>query len=328
MKRETSGKIIGIVFASAVLAAGAFFAFPKKAQPVVKDVYALDTFCTITIYGGTGDPEAAAQKGTEELKRLDALMDAEKEDSDLWRINHRTEDTVRISAETAEMLSGAKQISQLSGGTLWPAIRPLTELWDFKNAKTIPDDDRILAARTESQSGQWDIENGCFVSFVPETKIEAGAFAKGYIADRIREVLLKEGVTSAIIDLGGNIHTIGKNADGRPFRIGIRDPEGSDTPVDVIEAENISVVTAGTYERFIEQDGVRYHHILDPETGYPARTGLSSVTVCGPSSFVCDALATAFLVAGKEKAEKILETYNKENLTSYQAYFLESGDTD
>lgn len=326
---EKKGKSIIAVLASVALVAGAFFAekaaFVKNTYPMTADAFFLDTYCTMTIYKG-GDSKTL-EIAREELKRYDALFSTENPESDIFKINNRVSDTVGISAETAKMLGMAKEMQEISDGALWPAIRPLTQLWDIKNRKTKPEDDEISKALKCSQNASWEIEDlgsdgWCFKAQNPDTKIEDGAFAKGYIADRLKEIFLERGVKSAIIDLGGNVHTIGRNTDGTPFRIGIKDPIGNEAYVSIVEADGESVVTAGSYERYFEENGVRYHHILDPATGYPADSGLVSVTIKGGSSFVCDALATACFVLGEEKGQALIKRFNNENGTHYEGIFI------
>ena len=326
MKQGGFGKIIGIV-ASAVLVAGAFFAGRKTADapggyPYTRDAWLLDTFCTITVYDGGG--EEAVQHAAELLSAYDCLFNAGNEESDLYKINQAGETgekRIRLDPETAEMLSMAKEISEFSEGALWPAIRPVSELWDFKTERKIPEKEALREALCVSKESCWRIEGNDFIGG-SSVRIEPGAFAKGYIADRIRESLLESGVKSAIIDLGGNIHTVGRNPDGKPFRIGIKDPKGEESYKEIVEVSGLSVVTAGSYERYFDLDGVRYHHILDPETGFPVQNGLESVTVTGPSSFLCDALATACFVKGTEGGRELIDRYNREYGTNYRGYFL------
>lgn len=321
-------KFIGIL-ASVLLCAGALFVGLRKEkpqEPLTKDMFLLDTFCTVTLYDGS---EEILQKASEMLTYYDRLFDAEDPASDIYRINHRgTEETsVAISSDTARMLSGAKEVETFSEGALRTSIRPVTKLWDFKEKKEIPDADLLRTACEESLASSWHIEGSdetgyMFTADEGPSEIEIGAYAKGYIADRIRDLLLSEGVASAIIDLGGNVQTVGENRDKTPFRIGIRDPKGEKAAVEVVEAKDLSVVTAGNYERYFDLDGVRYHHILDPATGYPVQNELDSVTVTGPSSFLCDAFATACFVKGTEEGISMIKDYNEKNHTGYRAYFL------
>ncbi|MDO4487980.1 MAG: FAD:protein FMN transferase [Eubacteriales bacterium] len=321
MEKGKKSKIIIGIIASAVLIAGAIFAksVQKGREPLMKDCFALDTFCTLTIYEGGN--EGVLELFSDELNRLEALFSPELKGSDIWNINNREGSSVRIDALTAKMLQEAKSISDASDGALLPTIRPLTVIWNFKN-EVVPGEEEILKAMEASNNARWSItekEDGFYFEADDAlTKIETGAFAKGYIADVLKERLVGEGVRSAVIDLGGNVLTIGSKPDGTPFRVGIKDPRDGNSLINVVEISDESVVTAGTYERYFEKVGRRYHHILDKSTGYPAESGLLSVTVIGKSSFTCDALATAALVLGREKAEAMMVQF-----PGYEIYFVE-----
>ena len=143
--------------------------------------------------------------------------------------------------------------------------------------------------------------DGTSLTLPDGAELDLGAVAKGYTGQHLARLIREVGVTSALLDLGGNIQTVGCRPDGDPWRVAVRDPEGEGYAA-VLEVEDEAVVTSGGYERYFEQDGVRYWHILDPATGQPARTGLLSVTVVGPSGTVCDALSTALFVMGQERA--------------------------
>ena len=317
------------VLASAALAAGAFFALTQqgtKSGPEVltEDCFALDTFCTVTVYEG-GNRESLEQI-RELLYYYDGLFSCDAQNSDLYRINHRETEKVAIASETAEMLLLAKQTEKETERALLVSIRPLTKLWDIANRKTPPADMEIQNAKKESEEGSWEIlRDGDACYFFSEdsfVQLETGAYAKGYIADRLKEKMKKAGITSALIDLGGNIQTIGENPDGTGFRIGIRDPENREGYKELAEVSDESVVTAGCYERFFEYEGKQYHHILDPGTGWPVGNGLASVTVIGPSSFLCDAFSTAFYVMGEEKAAAFLKARNSRENERYSAVFI------
>ena len=288
--------------------------------PMSRDVYLLDTYCTLTVYEGGGSE--ALDAAVDALNRYDDLFNYSKEGSDLWKINHRTEDRVEIAPETLEMLTLARSMCESSGGILEPAIRPVTELWDFKDKKQVPEEAVIREALGRVKSLQWDLEDGAFTAYDKDVRIDAGAIAKGYIADLIKKDMKDHGVTSGIINLGGNVLCIGHRPDGSPFSVGVMDPGSKDGYWMALDIDDISAVTAGAYERCFEQDGIRYHHIIDPATGYPARSGLESVTVTGPVSAVCDGLSTTLFILGEEKGKAFLERWNQENSSSYEAYFL------
>ena len=140
-------------------------------------------------------------------------------------------------------------------------------------------------------------------------EVDLGSVAKGYAGDVLTGLLKANGVKSALLDLGGNIQTVGTKPDGSSWRIGVRDPEDENGYIGVVSVSDKAVVTSGGYERYFEQDGVRYWHILDPETGAPARSGLASVTVVGDSGLLCDALSTALFVMGLDRALEHWRTY-------------------
>ena len=296
----------------------------KGKYPLSRDLYLLDTFCQLTVYEGGG--EEALNAAAEALNTYDALFDYNKENSDLYRINHRDGDKVEISSDTAALLTLSEEICDASGGALEPAIRPVSWLWDFKEEKKIPPADALKKALEEVVSGAWHVEQNdnkwYFVAEDPRVRIDVGAVAKGFVADGIKDVMLRHEVRSAIINLGGNVLCIGNKPDGSPFKIAIRDPRHENGYEKVLELTDCSAVTAGIYERFFEEDGVVYHHILDPDTGMPVQNGLMSVTVTGPSSGVCDALCTAIFVKGETEGNRFLEQYNRENGTEYRAYYL------
>jgi len=316
-----------IIIAAVLIGAAAFARFSGgvrtgKGYPISGDAYLLDTFCSITLYEGGGEEALQAALGA--LREYDALFDDKQEGSDLHRINDRGEETeVSIRPETARMLQLGRDICAFSGGALEPAIRPVTLLWDFKNGTEPPEKEALQEALKKVGSLRYRLEGERFIAEDPHVQIDAGAFAKGFIADRLGEVLREKGCSSAIINLGGNVLCVGGKPDGSEFAVGIRDPKGSGSAsLRTLKIRDGSVVTAGAYERCFLFEGKRYHHILDPSTGYPAETGLESVTVTGPESAVCDALSTALFVKGADEGEALLNAYNAQVRSGYRAYFL------
>ncbi len=267
--------------------------------------FALDTVVTITLYdAGEADAEDALSAGFSEIERLEALLSATRENSDVMRLNTADGQSVTVAKETAEVLSLAQQYAQLSEGALDITVRSASVLWDF-TAGTIPDAAALQQAvslidyRGLQLDGQTvTLEKGA---------VDLGGIAKGYIADRVATVLKEKGVQSALIDLGGNIVAVGDKAGG-PFRIGIKDPSATNSLCAVIEKSDMSVVTSGIYERGFDQDGVRYHHLLDPATGMPVQNTLASVTIVCAKSADADALSTACFVMGEERARTLIES--------------------
>ena len=333
-------KAAALLFPLFLILAGLFAATRKEPEPEVltRDTFLLDTFCEISIFRGGG--EAAMEKGLGTLQYYNDLFSPDLEGSDLLRINRRGEGVSRVDIrkETAELLRLGREFCVLSGGALEPAIKPLTECWDFTVQKEVPDAALLEERARDVKSLMWDVEEEVdasgdtqyfFAAYDPAVRIDAGAFAKGFIADRVKDALTEQGVTSGIINLGGNVLLIGSKPDGSPFRVGIRADSAAQGEkagyASEVSASDISVVTAGTYERCFEKDGVRYHHILDPKTGWPVQNGLTSVTVYGPESGVCDALCTAIFVLGEEKGQELLDAYDREHGGGYKAFFLRTG---
>lgn len=289
--------------------------------PLTRDLFLLDTFCELTIYEGGG--EEAMSSAVTKLNYYDDIFNKSKEDSDISHINNRTSGTVEIEADTADMLAFAREFCEESGGILEPTIAPVSSLWDFKDEKKVPDSDKINEALTKVKSLKWNIEGNYFIAYDEDVRIDIGSFAKGYVADRIKEDMLLHGVTSAIINLGGNVLCIGKKPDGRPFEIAIMEPGKSAAHYShIMDIDDDSIVTAGIYERSFEYEGVIYHHILDADTGYPVQNELESVTVIGDDSAVCDALCTTIFILGDDEGTEFINQYNDKHGTDYYAVFL------
>lgn len=296
----------------------------KTAYPLTGEAFSLDTYCSISIYAGGG--EAALSKAMDALSAYDDLLNPLKEGSDIYKINHRTSETVELQEETARMLSAVRKLEQMSGGDFEPVIAPLTDFWDIQHRKKAPAEAEVAEKRKEVVSGAWEVKGTSFYAYAPALKIDIGAFAKGFIADRLRDLLRTEGVTSAVISLGGNVLCLGEKPDGEPFRIGLKKPErGSEEYLDVLDINDLSVVTAGIYERYFEEDGVIYHHILDPKTGWPVQNELAAVTVVGPSSELCDALSTTLFIKGEKDGTAFLSEWNEQEGGAYSAYFIRRG---
>ncbi len=267
--------------------------------------FALDTVVTVTLYdAGEADAEKALSAGFAEIERLEALLSATRENSDVMRINAANGQPVTVANETAEVIALALQYAQLSDGALDITIRPVSALWNFA-AQTIPDPQALQQAVALVDHRKLQIE-GQTVTLAAGA-IDLGGIAKGYIADRVAVVLKEQGVRSAVIDLGGNIVAVGSRA-GEAFRIGIKDPAATDSLCAIVEGRDVSVVTSGIYERGFDKDGVRYHHLLDPATGMPVQNTLASVTIVCENSAEADALSTACFVMGEEKATALVES--------------------
>lgn len=285
--------------------------------------FALDTVVRITLYdaeAGT-DGEAVLDRCFDEIGRLERLFSVTVTDSDIARINTSGGLPVTVADETAELLRLCLDYAELSGGAFDVTVRPVTALWDFSaQTPTLPDAD-ALATAAESVDYHHLTVDGSTVTLT-EGALDLGGIAKGYIADCVHTLLLEQGVTSALIDLGGNIVTVGDKGNGEDWRVGVKDPQNTDELYTVVQGKNMSVVTSGVYERGFTLDGVRYHHLLSPKDGMPVQNGLASVTVVCGSSVQADALSTACFVMGESEALKLLDT-----LDGVEALFLRDDGT-
>ena len=270
--------------------------------------YLLDTVVTLTLYGATeGDLDAAFA----EIRRLNDLLDAYSPLSDLgWLQAAAGERPVAVSKETMELLTFAKDLYGRTGGYLDVTVGPLIDLWDIRNGGHYPAEGEL--SRALGLLGMDDLvldeAKGTAYLMRPGMRVDLGALAKGYIADKVKALLLDRGVESGVIDLGRNILLIGEKPGEVPFSIGIQSPTDAGNLLRVLSLRDRSLVTSGTYERYFERDGVRYHHVLDPFTGFPADRGLLAVTVLSSSSLWGDGLSTACLLLGAEEGMALIDS--------------------
>ncbi len=269
-----------------------------------------DTVISVRLYG----------ENTRELTRkcmslaadYEALFSATCEGSDIWNINHSGGAWVSVSDDTLALLNASLAFAEISDGAVDPTIGGLSALWNFgsDNEGIVPSMEQIDAELSHIDYHAIVIDQNQVRLADPQARIDPGFIAKGFIGDKMKEYLLSEGVESGLINLGGNVVTLGGRPDHTPFRIGIRDPFDPDgSPILTLDLSDKSVVSSGNYERFFEKDGTLYHHILSTETGYPVRGSLAQVSIVCPDSTRADALSTLCFVLGEEKAVSLLEDY-------------------
>lgn len=271
-------------------------------QPVERSLFAMNTYMTFTVYGE--DAQAALQEAEECIQQVEGLWSVTDEDSEIYQANHSGGQPVTVSEETAEIISFALEMAQRTGGALDPTIYPVLTAWGFTtDSKQVPSQQQI--AQLLEQVGYDRIQlNGSELTVPDGMELDLGAVGKGYTADLVTEILRRHGVTSALISLGGNIQAIGSRPDGSDWRLGIRAPWESGN-LGVLTVSDAAVVTSGGYENYFDDEqGNIYWHILDPSTGYPADSGLQSVTIVGREGRMCDALSTALFVMGAQSAEQ------------------------
>lgn len=273
---------------------------PKPAQtaPASERIFfAMDTVMTLRLYEGGEEDLLGQAEGR--VNELEDLLSVTEPDSEVYALNHNGE--ADLSPETAELLSTALMMCARTNGALDISTYPVVRTWGFTTGEyAVPSAETIDALLPLVDYRQVRLE-GSKAAVPNGMEIDLGSVAKGYTGDVLSAFLKEHGVTSAMLDLGGNIQTIGAKPDGSCWRVGVRDPEG-DGNLGVVEVVNQAVVTSGGYERYFEEDGVRYWHILDPQTGFPAHSGLISVTIIGERGAICDGLSTALFVMGLDHA--------------------------
>lgn len=266
-------------------------------EPETATFFAMDTAMDFTVYG-----DAALLDEAETLiGSLEEQVSVTDEHSDIYAIDHTGSGS--LSGNAAELMAQALELCRRTGGALDISVYPIVRAWGFTTGSyQIPDEETIqsLLPLVDYTQIQYDAATG--VVTLPEgMEIDLGSVAKGYAGQLAAQMLRNSGVESALLNLGGNVQTVGAKPDGSPWQIGIKDPQGEDAMM-VLSVEDQAVVTSGGYERYFEQDGQTYWHVMDPSTGHPADSGLISVTIVGDEGVVCDGLSTALFVMGLEKA--------------------------
>ncbi len=270
------------------------------------------TFVSVKIYAEDGaDPDSALDAAFERARELEQIFSPTIDGSELNAVNVSafSQDTA-VSEEFRFLLEESLDDTALSDGALDCTIGGLIDLWGIGTEHArIPSEEEIRRCLPTDGSAPVLLHADGTVRFTGEqVQLQFGAVAKGYIADEMKKVLLDHGVRSGILVLGGNVLTIGQNPVKQDaWTIGITDPFSPEQITATISAKDASVVTSGNYERYFEANGVRYHHILDPQTGYPADSGLVSTTIIAASSLTCDALSTATYVLGAEAGMALVE---------------------
>ena len=297
-------------------------------EPISISSIKLNTAVQITIYDS--QDKALLDDCLALCDKYELVFSRTNEKSELYKLNHRkdtsdkdpnadgqttpypvsgTADTWHISEDLASLLSQGLSITRESDGAFDIAIAPLTSLWDFTaEDPKVPDDAAIQKALPLCSSDGVTIDGQDITLPSDDIQFDVGAIAKGYIADRLKDFLVKKGVNSAIINLGGNVLCIGSKPDGTPFKVGIQKPFADRNETEaVMDITGKSVVSSGIYERCFKQGGKLYHHILNPQTGYPYDNGLISVTIISDQSVDGDALSTTCFALGLEDGLKFAE---------------------
>lgn len=280
----------------------------KIKEPISKTGIYFDTVIQIDIYDSSDTK--LLDRCFEYCETFEQTISRTIETSEIYQINHAKGASVKVSDITLELLQKGIEYGDLTNGKFDITIAPLMELWDFKNnTGDVPADKDILEALSHVNYKNIIIDGNQVSLKDPDAAIDLGGIAKGFMADYLKEYLISEGVESALINLGGNILTIGSKPDGTPFNLGIQKPfDKQGTAITSVKATDSSVVSSGVYERYFEVNHVLYHHILDTSTGYPCDNKLLGVTILSEKSVDGDALSTSCFVLGLEEGQKLIKT--------------------
>jgi thiamine biosynthesis lipoprotein len=276
------------------------------------DIFAMDTYMTLKAYGE--NREEALEAAQTEIERLDALWSVGEAESEVTKLNENKEGVV--SDETMELIVYAKEIAEQTNRAFDITIYPFMELWGFTTENYKVPSEQEISQILDHQIGTDKIvidKETNTVQLKDDAEIDLGGIAKGYTSQKVAQIFEEYGVEHGVISLGGNVQAIGTKTDGSRWKVGIESPSDEiENMVGTYEAEDEAVITSGGYERYFEQDGVTYHHILDPKTGKPSDSDLISVTIVSKDGMRADCLSTTLFVLGKDKAVSYWKEHSEE----------------
>lgn len=290
------------------------FGCPKQ-RTMQKTESIMGTQVSITVVADSrAEAEAAIEAGMAEVRRFDAMMSLYKDTSEITKVNLAAGTVpVKVSPEMIEVVEHAKKISELSGGVFDVTVGPLMVLWQMRLKEgKVPTDEEIARVRPLVNYRNIIMDKKASTLFLKKKGMimDLGGM-KGYIADRVADLMKRRGINNALIALAGDIWALGVREDGKPWRIGVQHPREKDKTLTVLELSDKYVCTSGDYERFVIREKKRYHHIIDPRTGKPS-TGVISVTLMGKEGAVIDTLAKVPFILGPEEGMKIVRRLGAE----------------
>lgn len=280
-------------------------------KPVEKETYMMGTIINLKVYGKNA--ENATEKAIKRVEEIENKMSVNIEDSEISKLNSKAGVSAeKLSADTYSVIEKAVKYSKLTEGAFDPTIEPIVKLWGIgTDAERVPSDVEInekLKLVDYKDIILNDKDSTAKLKRISQA-VDLGAIAKGYTADEIKGILLENKISSAIINLGGNIYAMGHKVDGTDWNIGIQNPlDTRGEYLGTVSVSDKSVVTSGNYERFFMVGAKRYHHIFNPKNGYPSENGIISTTIISDASIDGDVLSTSTYILGLEKAEKLVES--------------------
>ena len=309
-------KLTSLLTAAALLLSGCS---GTSGKPLTYTDTVFDTVISVQVYDSV--EKSVLEHCKTMCKEFEDKFSRTIETSEISQINAAGGTPVTVSDDTVKLIKKGIYYGELSNGAFDITIGTVSKLWDFKAENPSPPSAEAVAeAVSHIDYKKIVISDNTVTLTDPKAAIDLGAIAKGYVADRLKDYLRKEGVKHALINLGGNVLAMGGKPDGSAYNIGIQKPfDDKGEPLTSVKVKNQSVVTSGTYQRYFESGGTLYHHILNPADGMPCNNGLSSVTIITDSSLTADALSTTCFVLGPKKGLKLIN-----QLDNVDAVFVDS----
>lgn len=272
-----------------------------------ESLFAMDTYMTLTVYGEQA--QEGISMAREEILRLERMLSTTETSGMVARLNR--EKKLRVSEEIAGLWSVSYDIFRQTEGAFDVTIYPVMKAWGFTgDTFRVPEKWELQRLLERVDSNRVSLQKDALIlELPPDGELDFGGIAKGYAGEQLAEEWKEMGIHSALLDLGGNIQLVGSKPDGSDFKIGIRNPLEETGTLGTLCASDKAIVTSGGYERYFEEGNKRYHHILDPKTGYPADSDILSATVVCEKGSLADGYSTALFVMGREKAISFWREY-------------------
>ena len=320
MKNKRFSKFLVLSILIVFLLSGCNTKYSQNPKLIKEVQFVLGTTGQIQVYSESEETgQESISKTFNRIRDIENKMSTSIEGSDVYRLNeNKNSEYINIDEETIYVINKGLEYYYVTSGAFNINIGALINLWGIgKETARIPSEQEITDALQHIDIDTMAIKNNSVMLEDPLSQIELGGIAKGYAVDEATRMLREEGINNALVNLGGDIYALGKRYDGKPWTVGIQDPEQSSKLIASLPLTDQSIVTSGDYERYFMEDGVRYHHIIDPETGYPVRNELRSVTIISDLAIDGDVLSTAVFILGLEKGLELIESLDGVEAVSY-----------
>lgn len=276
-----------------------------------RDIFAMDTYMTLTAYGKNA--KKALDAAVDEINNIEQLVSTGIDSSEVSQINKNGKGSV--SETTGYLIKRSKEIYDSTNGVFDITIYPIMQAWGFPTENYhVPGKKELKKLRGLMGADHvlYDEKKQEVTLNKEGMKIDLGGIAKGYTSSKVMDIFKENGISSAVISLGGNVQTLNGKPDGSDWRVAVENPADTGSYIGVLSIKDKAVITSGGYERYFKQDGKTYHHIIDPANGYPANNGLTSVTIVSDDGTLADGLSTSLFIMGPEKAQKYWKEHSDE----------------